>query len=70
MSTITITDDFAGGPSITVDSSDVAEVLIGWFPDAPIDIAAAVESLGTAIRRGEWEKVNDLAVYLAIKVTR
>lgn len=65
MSTYTITDTITG-QSVTCATYDVADAIRGWFPEAPADVAEAIENLQDALLRGAYE--GDYAEYLAVRV--
>jgi hypothetical protein len=58
-----------GGRSATVDQCDVAATIRPWFPDAPAEVADAVDRLQLAIDRGEtrdgWETYLGITVRTA-----
>lgn len=68
MTTITVTDQIGTDGTATIDSFDLAETIRPWFEGMGEEVAAAVEEIGDAARAGQWEAVNDLAVFLGIDV--
>ncbi|MCW2901905.1 MAG: hypothetical protein JWO67_4170 [Streptosporangiaceae bacterium] len=48
-----ITDEAGNSGTVTVQDSEVAAVLHGWYPDAPAEVYEQVDALQEALLRGD-----------------
>lgn len=63
----TITDQTTG-QSVTVEAAQIAEAIAPWFPEAPAEVAAAIEDLEARARRSQY--TGDVAAYLGVTILR
>jgi hypothetical protein len=64
---VEIIDQVRGGVAV-VDHRDVADTIRPWYPEAPADVAKAIDDLQVAINRGDPAQ-HGLAEFLAVSVT-
>ena len=67
MNTVTIYNSATDLP-ITVPTYDVADAVIGWYPEAPAEIVQACDALQHAIETNSPER-DALARFLDLRVT-
>lgn len=63
---IRITDTFTGETATINDTSDLADTIRPWYPDAPAQVYEVITDFETKLRAGEY--YGDEAAYLGLKL--
>lgn len=64
---ITITDTCGDSGTVTVDTHDVADAIRPWYPDAPAEVVEWIDTLQTALDRGDYTGDMESALGISIE---
>ena len=65
--TVTITDECGTSGTVTVDTHDVADAIRPWYPEAPAEVVEWIDTLQTALDRGDYTGGMESALGISIE---
>lgn len=65
---IQVTDTAGTSGTITINHTEIADAIAGWYPDAPPEVTDAITNLQDALNRDDYTQ-HDLLTYLGLEVT-
>lgn len=63
-----ITDTAGTSGAVTVEAYDVADAIRPWYPEAPSEVADAIDELQDRLLRGQ--DTGAITEYLSVTITR